>query len=184
MHGPAKKYAIGSPVSALLWLIAISWLLPSAAHAAKEKPLGVVDSQRIVDEYEAASDAREQYEKFLRDLEKEIGDKEIELQRQAEEIESQRMLLGEDALAAKMQEFEDARAEYFRFREQADQRAEQEYKDKIGTIIDQVKTITERIANEEGFGIVIDSAALTVLYVDSAVDLTDKVLAALVRGEE
>ncbi len=168
----------------ILLVVALGVLFPGSALADKDKPLGVIDSQRISEEYEAARDAKEAYEKFLRDLEKEINDKEVELQRLAEEIESQRMLLGEDALNTKMQEFEDGRAEYFRFREQADARAEQEYKDRIGTIIDQVKTIAERIAKEDGFGIVIDSAALTVLYVDSDMDLTDKVLAALVRGEE
>jgi Skp family chaperone for outer membrane proteins len=83
-----------------------------------------------------------------------------------------------------MQEFEDEKSKYFQFREQIDQRAEQEYKDKIDPIIDQVKTIAERIGKEDGYGIIIDSAALTVLYLDPDVDLTNKVLAALARGDE
>ncbi|MFH1845778.1 MAG: OmpH family outer membrane protein [bacterium] len=170
-----------------LWLVVIllagGVLLPAAALA-DDKPLAVVDSQRIVTEYPAARDAQEQYEKFLRELEKEIGDKETSLQALAEEIESQKMLLGEDALAAKMQEFDNLRAEYFEFQGNIEERAEREYKDKIGPIIDQVRTIAERLGKEDGFGIIIDSAALTVLYLDSAVDLTDKVLEALVRGEE
>ena len=39
---------------------------------ADTKPFGVIDSQRIVTEYDAARDAQEQYAKFLRELEKEI----------------------------------------------------------------------------------------------------------------
>ncbi len=66
----------------------------------------------------------------------------------AEEIESQKMLLGEDALATKVQEFEKKRAEYFQFREGIDQRAEQEYNAKISPILDQVKTIVERLGKE------------------------------------
>jgi len=155
-----------------------------AASLAADKPFGVVDTQRIVEEYEAARDAQEQYQKFLRDLEKEIAERERELQRLIEEIESQKMLLGEEAFNAKLQDLEDQKADYFRFRDQADQRAQQEYKDKIGPIIDQVKTIAERIGKEEGYGIVIDSAAFTVLYLDPDVDLTNEVLAALARGEE
>ncbi len=39
-------------------------LAPGLAVAADEKPLAVVDSQRIAEEYEAARDAQEQYQKF------------------------------------------------------------------------------------------------------------------------
>jgi outer membrane protein len=170
-------------LSALVALLTVC-ALPTVALADDVKPLGVIDSQRIVEEYDAARDAQEQYQKFLRDLEKEIEEKETGLQRLIEEIESQKMLLTEEALATKMQEYDNLKAEYYEFRTQVDSRAEQEYKDKIGPIIDQVRTIAERIGNEEGYGVVIDSAALTVLYIDSSVDLTDKVLAALIRGEE
>ena len=159
-------------------------LAPSAASAADAKPLGVIDSERIVQEYGAAKDAQTQYQKFLGDLEQDIADRETELQRLAEEIESQRMLLGEDALAQKMQEFENLKGDYFTFRESLETKAENEYKAKIQPIIDQVKLIAERVGKEEGFGIIIDTAALTTVYIDPDVDLTDRVLAALVRGVE
>jgi outer membrane protein len=165
----------------LLPLLAMILLTPAAALA--DKPFGVVDSQRIVEEYPVARDAQEQWQKYVRDLEKEIADKERSLQRLVEEIESQKMLLGEDALQARLQELEQQKADYFRFREQADQRVQREYQDKIGPIIDQVKTVAERIGKESGFGIVIDSAAFTILYIDPDVDLTNQVLAALARGD-
>ncbi|MBC8423474.1 OmpH family outer membrane protein [bacterium] len=169
------------PAAALMALLV---LLPSTAAAADAKPLGVIDSERIVQEYGAAKDAQTQYQKFLQDLEQDITDRETELQRMAEEIESQRMLLGEDALATKMQEFEDLKSDYFTFRDGLDTKAENEYKDKIQPIIDQVKLIAERVGKEEGFGIIIDTAALTTVYIDPDVDLTDRILAALVRGVE
>jgi len=168
------------PTLALVFLLGMS-LLAGAAVAA-DRPLGVVDSQRIADEYDAARDAQEKYQKFLRELELEVADKEKELTRLAEEIESQKMLLGEEALAAKVQQFEQRRAEYFQFRETIDQRAEQEYTSKITPILDQVKTIVDRIGKEKGYGLIIDSAALTVLFLDADYDLTDEVLSALARG--
>ena len=170
-----------APAGALLTLLI---LLTAATGALAEKPLGVVDSQRIIEEYAAAKDAQGQVRDFVRELEKEIGEKERELQRLFEEIESQKMLLGEEALNAKLQEAEQKRAEYFRFREQVDQRVDQEYQDKMGPIYDQVKTIADRIGQEEGFGVIIDSAAFTVLYIDPDVDLTNRVLEALARGDD
>ncbi len=166
----------------ILWLLLISAGLPTVAHA-EEKSLAVVDSQRIADEYEAARDAQEQYTKFLQELELEVGDREKILTAMLEEIESQKILLGEDALATKMQAFEKKRAEYFQFRESIDQRAEAEYKTKIKPILDQIKTIVERLGREKGYGIIVDSASLSVLYLDSDYDLTNEVLAALVRGD-
>jgi len=166
-------------------VIVLSLMILSAGPAtAADRPLAVVDSQRIADEYDAARDAQEQYQKFLRELELEVTEKEQELTALAEEIESQKMLLGEDALNTKMQQFEKKRADYFTFRESIDQRAEQEYNAKITPILDQVKTIVERIGLEDDFGLIVDSAALAVLYIDSDYDLTDRVLAALARGED
>ncbi len=165
-------------------VFALLTLLMAAGPAQAEKPLGVVDTQRIIEEYAAAKDAQSQVRDFVRELEKEIGEKERELQRLIEEIESQKMLLGEEALNTKLQEAEQKRAEYMRFREQADQRVDQEYQDKMGPIYDQVKTIADRIGQEEGFGVIIDSAAFTVLYIDPDMDLTNQVLEALARGEE
>ncbi len=152
--------------------------------AADDIPLAVVDSQRIAEEYEAARDAQEQYQKYLRELELEVAEREKALTAMAEEIESQKMLLGEDALATKVQAFEKARAEYFEFREGIDQRAEAEYKTKISPILDQIKTIVERIGKEKNYGVIVDSAALAVLYIDSDYDLTNDVLAALARGDD
>ncbi|MDX2474230.1 MAG: OmpH family outer membrane protein [Candidatus Krumholzibacteria bacterium] len=167
-----------------LVLVVLGAVMPVVAGAAEEKPLAVVDSQRIAEEYEAARDAQEQYQKFLRELELEVGEKEKILTAMAEEIESQKMLLGEDALAAKMQQFEQKRAEYFQFREGIDAKAEAEYKTRISPILDQIKLIVERIGKEKNYGLIVDSAALAVLYIDSSYDLTNEVLAALARGDD
>ena len=169
--------------SGLMALLLLS-LVAGGAMAASDKPFAVIDSQRIVDEYSAAKDAQEQYQRFLQDKEQEIVDKERDLQLMAEAIESQKMLLGEDALRSKVEEFESAKQDYFNLRETIDSQAEQEYNSKIQPIIDQVKLIVDRIGQEEGYGIVIDAAGLTVLYLDPDVDLTDKVLETLVRGVE
>ena len=165
--------------------LAIGLLLTAAspALAADDIPLAVVDSQRIAEEYEAARDAQEQYQKYLRELELEVAEKEKELTALAEEIESQKMLLGEDALATKVQAFEKKRADYFEFREGIDQRAEAEYKAKISPILDQIKTIVERIGKEKNYGLIVDSASMAVLYIDADYDLTNDVLAALARGD-
>ena len=171
----------------LLLLLALVVLAGSAVPRqalAADRPLGLVDGQRIMEEYEAARDAYEQYQKFLQELELEVGDREKSLQALMEEIESQKLLLGQDALATKYQQFEQQKAEYFQFRESIDQRAENEYKSKISPILDQVKTIVERIGKEKGYGLIVDSSTLSVMFKDDDFDLTNDVLAALAKGED
>lgn len=159
-------------------------LAGGAARAAEPRPLAIIDSQRIAEEYDAARDAQEQYQKFVRELEREVADKEKALTALMEEIDSQKLLLGEDALKTKTAQFEKQRSEYFQFRETIDQRAESEYKTRIQPILDQVKTIVERIGKERNYGLILDSAALSVLYVSPEFDLTNEVLQALVKGEK
>ncbi len=168
----------------LVWLTLALMVAGSGAALAVDIPLAVVDSQRITQEYEAARDAQEQYQKFLRDLELEVADKEKELSLMMEELESQKLLLGEAALAAKFQEFEEKKAAYFQFRESIDQRAEAEFVDRIQPILDQVKTIVERLGKEKKIGLVVDSASMAVLFLDADFDLTNDVLAALARGDD
>ncbi len=93
-------------IQGVLALVLVSAVLvPSLATAADDKPLGVIDSRRIMEEYEAAKDAQSQYQKFLRELEIEVTEKEKEITNLMEEIESQKLLLGEEALRAKYQIF-------------------------------------------------------------------------------
>ena len=170
------------PVFLALTLL-VGALLPGSAMAA-DRPLGLVDGQRIMEEYEAARDAYEQYQKFLKELELEVGEREKALTALMEEIESQKLLLGQDALATKVQQFEQQKAEYFQFREGIDARAETEYNAKISPILDQVRTIVERIGKEKGYGLIVDSSTLSVMFKDDDYDLTNEVLTALARGED
>ena len=170
------------PVFLALTLL-VGAVMPGSAMAA-DRPLGLVDGQRIMEEYEAARDAYEQYQKFLKELELEVGEREKALTALMEEIESQKLLLGQDALATKVQQFEQQKAEYFQFREGIDARAETEYNAKISPILDQVRTIVERIGKEKDYGLIVDSSTLSVMFKNDDYDLTNEVLTALARGED
>jgi len=166
--------------------LALALLLAQAAAPARAgdvKPIGVIDSQRIVQEYGAARDAQEQYQKFVQDLQQQISDKEKEIQLKMEELDSQRMLLTPDVLKTKTEELDKLKSDYFDLRQRAETQADQEFKKRIQPIIDQVKVIAERIGKEEGYGLIVDSSSMTTVYIDPEVDLTDKVLQALVAGK-
>lgn len=151
---------------------------------AADKPFGVIDTMEIFEKYEGAQDATRQWENFQDDVNREIEDRTRAFQRLQEEFESQKMLLGPSARDAKAQELDQAKAEFLQFQRQIEVRVQQEYREISEPIINQIKILAENIGRDEGFGIIIDSSAMAVLYLDPDVDLTGKVLTALVSGDQ
>ena len=168
---------------ALLLVMVAAALLPGLAAAA-DKALAVVNTLRIREEYQAFKDAEQQVEEVYDDLRKELDEKSRALAIAYENYESQKMLLTPEANEAKVQELEQQKADLNRQQQQSNQRLEQATREHIGPIEDQILTIAERIAKEDDYALVIDVSAMAVLYVDSDVDITDQVLAALARGDD
>jgi Skp family chaperone for outer membrane proteins len=168
---------------ALLLVMVAAALLPGLAAAA-DKAIAVVNTLRIREEYQAFKDAEQQVEEVYDDLRKELDEKSRALAIAYENYESQKMLLTPEANEAKVQELEQQKADLNRQQQQSNQRLEQATREHIGPIEDQILTIAERIAKEDDYALVIDVSAMAVLYVDSDVDITDQVLAALARGDD
>ena len=170
-------------VGALAAIMLVAALLPGLAAAA-DKGIAVVNTLRIREEYQAFKDAEQQVEEVYDELKKELDEKSRALAIMYENYESQKMLLTPQANEAKVQELEQQKADLNRLQQQSTQRLEQATREHIGPIEDQILTIAERIAKEEGYALIIDVSAMAVLYLDPDVDLTDKVLAALARGDD
>lgn len=170
-------------LAALTLVLAAAALLPGLAGAA-EKAIAVVNTLRIREEYQAFKDAEQQVEEVYDDLRKELDEKSRALAIAYENYESQKMLLTPQANEAKVQELEQQKSDLNRLQQQSTQRLEQATREHIGPIEDQILTIAERIAKEDDYALIIDVAAMAVLYVDSDVDITDQVLAALARGDD
>lgn len=170
-------------LAALVLVLTAAALLPGLAGAA-EKAIAVVNTLRIREEYQAFKDAEQQVEEVYDDLRKELDEKSRALAIAYENYESQKMLLTPQANEAKVQELEQQKADLNRLQQQSSQRLEQATREHIGPIEDQILTIAERIAKEDDYALILDVSAMAVLYVDSDVDITDQVLAALARGDD
>ena len=155
----------------------------TVARAADVRPIGLIDMTRIMKEYGAAKDAIEQHKKFIDGLQKEDETKAKALQTAYEAFQSQRALLGEAAVQAKQQELQKMQDDYMAWGEQAKAKEQSDQETRFGPILDQVRTIAERLGKELGYALILDRSAVPVVYSDSSIDLTDKVLAALVSGK-
>jgi len=94
-------------------------------------------------------------------------------------LEEQRAMLSEEAFDRRLSEIRQKEAEYQQFLQEVfapGGKLEQLYSEVMDPFIRRVKEITQRIAQEEGYTVILDLASGMVLYYDEKDDLTQKVL--------
>jgi outer membrane protein len=153
----------------LVWILGAAFLAGSA-QAAK---IAVVDTSKVVKEYQKTKDAQER-------LEKELDDKKNELQKMSQELETdkadldrQKGILSESKYQ-KLEEKFNKKQDTFRDKYRETQSAlMNKQRTLMEGIVNDVKEIVAQIAKREKYELVLDKE--TVLYTDGQ-DITYKVL--------
>ncbi|MEO0072467.1 MAG: OmpH family outer membrane protein [candidate division WOR-3 bacterium] len=162
-------------------LFLISIILSTTAFA-KDAKIGYVNLKYLLENYETAQSAQRTL-----DLEvmryKMIADS---LKRNYEALEaalaSQRLILSEAAIRAKEIEINEAKRQYDVYVEEIwgkGGKFERKNKELIAPIMQEIKNVCADIAKKEGFVLIIDISQTPVLYAQSGLDLTEKILSEL-----
>ncbi|MCS7258406.1 MAG: OmpH family outer membrane protein [candidate division WOR-3 bacterium] len=149
---------------------------------AKEAKVGYVNIKYLLENYETAQSAQRAL-----DLEvmryKAIADS---LKRTYEALEgalaSQRLILSEEAIRAKELEIAEAKRRYDTYIEEVWGRGgkfERKNRELIAPIMQEVKDVCSELAKKEGFALILDISQTPVVYAQSGLDLTEKVLTML-----
>ncbi len=167
------------------WWIAIlagAVLLAPAAAGAADLHFGYIDSARIFNEYPAARDAQQRFDRLVQGWRDEASEKEKAVNQLRQEVRDQAPILS----AMKRQERENAlqRAvnEYEAFIQDVwgpNGRAAQENERATGEIVADIRSAVEKVAAENGAEVVLDAAGGYLVYADKNYDLTTKVLTEL-----
>lgn len=150
-------------------------LLPLAVMAAEQK-IGYVDVSIIFEQYSAAKEAQQTYQKELEELNQKIADMEQAIQALADTLNYKRYYFSEERLKEKQQELEERKKQYIKFRQDAEAKVAQRNDELSKPIADAIKEAVRKVAQKEGFDLVLDSEGRIVLYSKPELDLTDKVL--------
>lgn len=151
-------------------LIALFVATPAMAGA-----LAVVDFQRAVNETEEGQAAQTRLDTMYGTRKAEIERLQTELEKEIEDYQARAMILSEDAradaeqnLMVKQQRFE---ATYMQYQ----QEMQQTYLTLLQDLDQKMRTLSEAIAKEKQYDLVLDRAA--VIYVGGAtVDMTDELI--------
>ncbi|MEO0081372.1 MAG: OmpH family outer membrane protein [candidate division WOR-3 bacterium] len=151
---------------------------------AKEYKVGYIDSDAIISKYEAAKEAKKELESEIAKFRAQADSLRADYERAQEEYESQELTLSEDGKRAKQAEVQQRKSRYDAFVDQVYRdggKIDQKNDELIAPIVEKINAVVSKIAEEEGYSLVLDAAKIEVVYAQPGLDLTDEVVAELNR---
>jgi outer membrane protein len=163
--------------------VALALLLIGLCSAAYGQKVGFVNATTIFEQYSAAREAEDAYQSELEDLNEQVTKMENELRALADTLEARKYLFSEERLREKRLELEQKQQEYVQFRQTAEQKAARRNEELSKPIIADIEEATRKIAQKEGFDLVLDAGPGIVVYSKPELDLTDRVIQSLEEGK-
>ncbi|MBT5832460.1 MAG: OmpH family outer membrane protein [Candidatus Latescibacteria bacterium] len=169
------------------WLVALAVMLSGLVGAAQaEMKIGYIDSEKILNQYKPYLDAQKEFQRYEEELEREVSKRQNELVKMQETFERQALLLSDKRKQEEQQAIIQKQRDLQNFvQEAADPqrgRLAQKTAELSEPIIRKVNEIITKVAEDEGYDFVLNSAALA--YAKEVHELTGKVLDALAKDLE
>jgi Skp family chaperone for outer membrane proteins len=149
--------------------------------SAKEVSVGFVDSERILKEYQATSAANIEFSEFVNTYRDSAAAVKQNIEQLKSELETQKLMLSEDARVKKLDEIGELTESYDRFLEQifgTGGKIERKNDELMSPLLKEINNAVSKIAQQEGFSIVLDLSN-GVFYASHELDLTDMVISEL-----
>lgn len=164
-------------------ILAILLLAPIMTVRAEQK-IGFVNASLIFEQYSAAREAEETYQREMEELNRQVAEMEQAIQALADTLRYKRYYFSEERLREKQQELEQRQQEYLKFRQDAEAKAAKRNDELSKPIIEAIQEATRKVAEKEGFDLVLDAGPGIVVYSKPELNLTDKVLQLLEESRE
>lgn len=138
--------------------------------------IGTVDLNRALNEVEEGKQAKAKLEREFKAKKSELDTMKNELQAMGAELEKQGQLLSNEALKEKRENYQRKFIEYQqKARDYTEELARQEG-ESTGKIIGKLRTVVERIAQRDGYTLILEKSQGAVVYGPSSADITDQVI--------
>ncbi len=163
-------------------VLALFMLMAAAVPAGAEIKIGYIDTVKIFANYKETIEAEEIYKKEVEIWKKQAEEMETELARMREEIQSQSLMLSAEKLEEKKLVFDQRMKDYQKYMQDIfgeTGEAARRNKELTEPIVEKINGIIEKVAEEEGFTLVLDSSQGVIVYADKEIDITDMIIAKL-----
>ena len=156
-------------------MILLGWL--GSVWAADFK-IAYVDIQRAVNESNAGKDAKKAITKEVEKFQRQIADKQKELQTMKESLEKQAPMLNPDARANREKEYQNKLREFQRWGEDTQNEINQKRMEMERNISIGLQKIIQKVGADEGYTFILEKNENVVLYISKTIDITDRVIKA------
>jgi outer membrane protein len=149
-----------------------SLIVSGTAFAAE---VALVDMQRAVQATEAGKKAKDEMESEVAKKRKEFEKKEADLRKTAEDIDRKKAVLSSEALTKKQADLQVETVKLQRDMAQTQLELQKREKNLVEPILKKMRDSIAKVAKDKGYKMVLENNP-AVLYMESAVDITDEVL--------
>lgn len=140
--------------------------------------IAYVDIQRAVNECNAGKDAKKAITKEVEKFQRQIADKQKELQTMKESLEKQAPMLNTDARANREKEYQNKLREFQRWGEDTQNEINQKRMEMERNISIGLQKVIQKVGADEGYTFILEKNENVVLYISKTLDITDRMIKA------
>ena len=170
-----KKYTVLC-LALTLCLVLAGYASPNKASAADVVKIGVFDLQRAINESKKGQAARSKLMAKFERMQKELNDRESEVNKLQEELENQGAMLSPEAkyekdkvLKRKVRDFQDLYRDY-------QEEMKREEMESTQPIVEEVLRIANNLGAEKGYTLILEGQKSGIIYAPESTDITDEVI--------
>ena len=169
MQGNGWRVATGL----LVFMMAAGFLEPAWSADVK---IAYVDIQKAVNESNAGKEAKKAIGKELEKFQRQIADKQKELQQLKETFEKQAPMLNPEVRATKEKEYQAKVRDYQRWGEDSQNEINQKRVEMEKNISFGLQKVIQKLGSDEGYMLILERNENIVLYVSKSIEITDRVI--------
>lgn len=151
------------------------FLLTPAASSAEPIKIGIVDARKCIEQSEAGKKIYAAFKEKSDRIQKDLEARKAELIKLQEELSNRGSLLSAEAKREKEKELMRKEEDFRDLARQKETEFQKEEGSAFQNLSNELFEVTSKIAKEEGYSL-ISEAKTGVVYFNSAIDLTDKVI--------
>ena len=157
-------------------LVVMMLFVAAGPLAAQDAKIGIIISDRILNEYPEAQDAQKILEEEITEWQRQAREMEDELTDLDQELSEGSMFYSEEKKNEMQTQFQRTMMEYREFQANIERRAMKRNEELFQPINQKIQKVIDEIAAEDGYDIILDAVGTAIAYADPSLDITDLVL--------
>ena len=170
INGKKMTVWVGMVILLGAWLVGSGW--------ADELKIGSVDIQKAVNECQAGKEAKKKIMAEVEKFQRQVGDKQKELQALKESLEKQAPMLTAEARSTKEKDYQNKLKEFQRWGEDTQNELNQKRMEMERKIAVDLFKVVQKIGADDNYTLILEKNENIVLFANKSTDLTDRAIRA------